>query len=27
MMSLSDLLALVKGHVPILIEVKSHFGR
>jgi glycerophosphoryl diester phosphodiesterase len=25
MMSLSDLCALVKGRVPILIEVKSHF--
>jgi glycerophosphoryl diester phosphodiesterase len=25
MMSLADLLALVKGRVPILIEVKSHF--
>src|SRR3979490_553199 len=25
MMSLADLCALVKGRVPILIEVKSHF--
>src|SRR5579859_2783420 len=27
MMSLSDLCALVQGHVPIIIEVKSHFDR
>jgi glycerophosphoryl diester phosphodiesterase len=27
MMSLSDLCALVNGHVPLVIEVKSHFDR